>query len=30
MIMRMLTLIPDLKVRLDEARNRIAALRGRL
>ncbi len=30
MIVRMLMLIPDLKVRLDEARNRIDALRGRL
>jgi len=30
MIMRMLTLIPDLQVRLGDARARIAALRGRL
>jgi hypothetical protein len=30
MIMRMLTLIPDLQVRLDDARNRITALRERL
>ena len=29
MIMRMLTLIPDLQVRLDDARNRITALRVR-